>query len=283
MDILVTGGSGLVGGSVVEELLQAGHGVTVLDRVPPQQRVPFIRADILRLGDLTWAFEGQQAIIHLAAIPNPLNDPPQRIMETNVMGTFNVLEAAARTGVPKVVIASTDSALGFVFATHGFSPEYLPIDERHPLKPQDPYGLSKAIDEEMCRSYTDRYGMTTVCVRICFIWDTRRVMDHRGWVEDVEARRQGIWVYTDERDAAQAFRLAAEAQGMEHEAFFVPADDGMTLVPTVELIERYFASVPVDWAVVAGDYWSLISNRKAKEVLGYQPQHSWRQCYDEEA
>jgi hypothetical protein len=70
---------------------------------------------------------------------------------------------------------------------------------------------------------------------------------------------------------------------MEHEAFFVPADDGMTLVPTVELIERYFASVPVDWAVVAGDYWSLISNRKAKEVLGYQPQHSWRQCYDEEA
>jgi nucleoside-diphosphate-sugar epimerase len=283
MDILVTGGSGLVGGFVVEELLQAGHRVTVLDRVPPQQRVPFIRADILRLGDLTWAFEGQQAIIHLAAIPNPLNDPPQRIMETNVMGTFNVLEAAAQIGVPKVVIASTDSALGFVFATHGFSPEHLPIDEQHPLKPQDPYGLSKAIDEEMCRAYTDRYRMATICVRICFIWDTRTVMDHRGWVEDVEERRQGIWVYTDARDAAQAFRLAAEAQGLEHEAFFVPADDGMTLVPTAELIERYFASVPVDWAAVAGDYWSLISNRKAKELLGYQPQYSWRQCYDQEA
>jgi len=280
MKILVTGGSGLVGGFVVEELLRAGHEVAVLDRVPPPQHVPFIRADILHLGDLTWALEGWEAIIHLAAIPHPLNDPPQRVMETNVMGTFNVLEAAARVKVPKVVIASTDSALGFVFATHEFPPEYLPIDEGHPLKPQDPYGLSKALDEEICRAYTRRYGMSTICVRICFIWDTRTVMEHREWVEDVEARRKGLWVYTDGRDAAQAFRLAAEARGLGHEAFFVPADDGMTLVPTAELIERYFPDVPVDWDVVEGDYWSLISNRKAKELLGYQPRYSWRQHYE---
>lgn len=246
MNILVTGGSGLVGGFVVDELLQAGHRVTVLDRVPPQQHTRFIRADILRLGDLTWAFEQQEAIIHLAAIPHPLNDPPQRVMETNVMGTFNVLEAAARARVPKVVIASTDSTLGFVFATHEFLPEYLPIDEKHPLKPQDPYGLSKVLDEEICQAYTRGYRMSTICVRICFIWDTRRVMEHREWVEDAEARRKGLWVCTDGRDAAQAFRLALEAQALEHEAFFAPADDGMTLVPTVELIERYFASVPVD-------------------------------------
>jgi len=281
MDILVTGGSGLVGGFVVDELLHAGHRVVVLDRVRPRQRVGFIRADILCLGDLTWAFEGQEAVIHLAAIPHPLNDPPQRVVETNVMGTFNVLEAAARTRVPKVVIASTDSTLGFVFATHEFLPEYLPIDEKHPLKPQDPYGLSKAIDEELCRAYTRRYGMSTICVRICFIWDTRTVMEHREWVEDVEARRKGLWVYTDGRDAAQAFRLAAEAQGLEHEAFFVPADDGMTLIPTPELVERYFAPVPVEWDAVKGDYWALITNRKAGELLGYRPQHSWRQNYEE--
>jgi len=281
MHILVTGGSGLVGGFVVDELLQGGHKVTVLDRVRPQQRVPFIRADILRLGDLTWAFEGYEAIIHLAAIPHPLNEPPQRVVETNVMGTFNVLEAAARAKVPKVVIASTDSTLGFVFATHEFLPEYLPIDERHPLKPQDPYGLSKVIDEELCRAYTRRYGMSTICVRICFIWDTRTVMEHRDWVEDVEVRRKGLCVYTDGRDAAQAFRLAAEVQGLEHEAFFVPADDGMTLIPTAQLIQRYFTHVPVDWDVVEGDYWSLISNHKAKELLGYRPCHSWRQYYEE--
>jgi len=270
-----------VGRFVVEELLQAGHMVAVLDRVPPRRHVRFIRADVLRLGDLTWAFEGQEAIIHLAAIPDPLHDPPQRVMETNVMGTFNVLEAAARARVPKVVIASTDSALGFVFATHEFPPVYLPIDEDHPLKPQDPYGLSKAIDEQMCQAYTRRYGMMTIGVRICFIWDTRTAMEHREWVEDVEARRQGIWVYTDGRDAAQAFRLAAEARDLQHAAFFVPADDGMTLIPTAELVERYFASVPVDWDAVEGDYWSLISNRRAKELLGYQPQYSWRQYYRE--
>ena len=123
--------------------------------------------------------------------------------------------------------------------------------------------------------------MSTVCVRICFIWDTRRVMEHREWVEDVEARRKGLWVYTDGRDAAQAFRLAVGAQGLEHEAFFVPADDGTTVVPTAELIERYFAYVRVDWDAVEGDYWALISNRRAKELLGYRPQFSWRQYYEE--
>lgn len=279
MDILVTGGSGLVGGFVLEELLQCGHTVTALDRVPPRRSVRFVRADILRPGDLAWALEGQEAIIHLAAIPHPLHDPPHRVMETNVMGTFNVLEAAARAKVPKVVLASTDSTLGFVSATHEFSPQYLPIDERHPLKPQDPYGLSKAVDEELCRAYTRRYGMTTICVRICFIWDTREVMEHRQWVENVETRSRGLWVYTDGRDAAQAFRLAAEAQGLEHEVVFAPADDGMSVIPTSELIERYFAAVPVDWAAVEGDYWSLICNRKAKELLGYRPQYSWRQYY----
>lgn len=106
-------------------------------------------------------------------------------------------------------------------------------------------------------------------------------MEHREWAEDVGVRRKGLWVYTDGRDAAQAFRLAVEAQGLEHEPFFVPADDGMTLVPAAELIERYFTHVPVDRDAVEGDYWSLISNRKAKELLGYRPTHSWRQYYED--
>lgn len=283
MNILVTGGSGLVGGFVVDELLQAYHQVTVLDRVPPSHEVRFFNADIVRVGDLIWAFEDQDAIIHLAALPHALNDPPQRVMEINVMGTFNVLEAAARTKVSRVVIASSDSTLGLAVPTSGLLPEYLPIDEKHPLKPQDPYALSKVIDEEICRTYSRRYRMSTICLRTCHVWDTRTVMERREWVEDVEVRRIGLWAYTDGRDVAQAFRLAAEAEDIEHEVFFICADDGTTLVPTAELIERYFPDVPVNWDAVEGDgdYWALISNRKAKKLLGYHPQYSWRQHYDD--
>jgi nucleoside-diphosphate-sugar epimerase len=262
--------------------LETGHQVTVLDRVQPEQRVRFIRCDILELGDLVYALGGQDAVIHLAAIPHPLFDPPQRVMEVNVMGTFNVLEAAARVGVPQVVMASTDSTLGFVFATHDFDPEYLPIDEEHPLKPQDPYGLSKALGEGMCKSYTRRYGMSTICVRICFICDTRAINEHREWMvneEDIRRGNRGLWVYTDGRDAAQAFRLAAEAKGFEHEAFFVPEDDGRNTVPTAELVERYYPEVPVNRGIVEGNYWSMITNAKAKKMLGYTPQYSWRNYY----
>ena len=279
MKILVTGGSGKVGRFVVNELLERGHQVTVLDQAPPEQRVRFVRCDILELGDLVYALDGQDAVIHLAAIPHPLHDPPQRVMDINVMGTFNVLEAAARAGVPKVATTSTDSTLGFSFPTHDFDPEYLPIDEAHPLKPQDAYGLSKVIDEEICKSYTRRYGMSTICVRICFICDTRAINAHQGWIvdeEDIRRGPRGVWVYTDGRDAAQAFRLAAEAQGFEHEAFFVPANDGRNRAPTAELMERYYPQVPINWEAVEGDHWSMITNAKARKLLGYNPQHSWR-------
>lgn len=274
MKILVTGGSGLVGRFVVSGLVEHGHQVTVLDMTRPELPVHFIRCNILELGDLVYALEGHDAVVHLAAIPHPMTDPPQKVMQVNVMGTFNVLEAAARAGVPKVVLASTDSTLGFVFATHDFPPDYLPIDEAHPLRPQDSYGLSKALDEQIAASYTRRHGISTICVRICFICDTRLVNEHPEWV-GAEADLRGLWVYTDGRDAAQAFRLAAEVDGLGHETCFVSADDGRNTIPTMDLIAEHFQSVACDANLLTGEYASLISNAKAKRILGYQPQHSW--------
>ena len=275
MKIVLTGASGRVGRYVLAELA-ATHDVVAFDARPPvDSAVRFVQGDITRMADCRQALDGAEVVVHLAAIPNPLNNPPEQVMQINAMGTFNVIEAAVQAGVKRVVMASTDSALGFVFRRRDFLPEYLPIDEAHPLRPQDAYGLSKLIDEEICKSYSRAYGLETVCVRICRVIFPEEVELNQKLAADPTILAKGLWVYVDVRDAARAFRLAAEAPGLQHEAIFAAAPDCFARAETAQLLERFYPAL-LPWADHLSGHHSLITGAKAQRLLGFEPRHTWR-------
>jgi len=279
MKVIVTGGSGNIGRFVVEELGR-DHDVTVLDRKPPPDSgIDFREADIRDPAAVREAFQRMDAVVHLAAIPAYSPDiPPAEYMHVNVTGTFNVLEAAAANHVKTVVLASSDSTLGFVFATHLFPPDYFPLDEEHPLRPQDPYGLSKLLAEEIARWATRRYGLQTICLRFCWVWfpDTyarRKEIAKRNFPGNLKTH----FGYVDVRDVAQACRLAVEAQGLGSDTFFITAADTYADEPTLELVRKHYPTVrQVGYLCLADPYASLFDIRKARKRLGYTPQHSWR-------
>lgn len=277
MKIVVTGGAGRLGRYLLPELARHGHEVTACDLTPPERQYQFQRADMLQVGDLDWAFAGAEVVVHLAAIPNPHHDPPDRVFAVNMHGTYNVLEAATRTGVRRVVIASSDSAIGFGFRQREFGPDYLPIDEDHPRYPQDPYSLSKAFAEDLAVAFTRRSGLQTICLRPCWIWFPGQDEGYRAALDDPRLHWKGLWVYVDARDAARAFRLAAEAPNLpDHAVCYVSAPDLAAREETLALIDRFYPGVPrIDRARLAG-HRSVIDGSRAERLLGFRPEHSWR-------
>jgi UDP-glucose 4-epimerase len=282
MKVLVTGGSGRIGKFVVMELQKYQHEVRIFDTKEPESiNSDFFNGSITEPTDIERAMNGIDAVIHLAAIPSMMsNIPSVDYMNINVAGTFNVLEAAAKSQVSKVAIASSDSALGFVFSTNKFSPEYFPINEKHPLQPQDPYGLSKLIGEELCKSATRRYGISTICLRFCWVWfpDTYQ---HRSHIvnNEVELNIKRMWGYADVHDIAQACRLSVEAENISHEAFFISARNTFTEEPSLELMRRYYPEVEsISNEYLIDKHKSLFDISKAEKLLGYTPKYDWHEA-----
>ena len=275
MRIVITGGSGNVGRYVVDELRKFHHKVTVFDvKESKDKDVTFVKGDMLKIDDCRRAFEGAEAIVHLAAIPHPLNDPPEKVFNINVAGTFNIHQAAADLGIGKVVQASSDSSYDFNFRKEAdvLLPEYLPIDEDHPQKLQDPYGLSKKVGEEIARSFVSRYGMTTVALRICWVVfpEPESVLEFKK-----KLKKGGGYWYNDVRDVAYAFRLAIEAKGLKnYEVFCISAQDTATELDSIELTRREWGShIPFTREIKGRE--SLYDWTKARVLLGYQPRYTW--------
>ena len=165
MNILVTGGSGTLGGYVLRELLRAGHSVSNYSRTAPLvEGVKFIQGDITHLDQLREACPGHDAIIHLAAVPGPGRATPEQSMYVNVIGTVHVFEVAIQAGVDRVVFASSGAATGFSFQKHEIVPRYFPIDEEHPCEPQDEYGLAKLLGETVVA----QFGSSSYAIFFCF-------------------------------------------------------------------------------------------------------------------
>ena len=275
MRVVITGGSGRVGSYVVPELLAAGHEVTVFDLRPPKSdRVAHIDGSVLDLAACREAFEGAEAVVHLAAIPHPMSDPPERVFEVNTMGTWHVHQAAAEAGARRVIHASSDSTYGYVFRKHEIPVDYLPIDEDYPQRPQDPYGLSKVAGEHIARAFSDGQGLETVALRICWVWTPDQPEAYRKVTQDPDAWWRNLWVYNDARDAAQAFRLAIETPGLLCERFCIAAADNGTEADTLELFARHYGDVALRKPIEGRQ--SPIDTSRAAERLGYRPRHSWR-------
>lgn len=279
--VLVTGGSGNVGGFVCRDLVRHGYQVTIFDRRPPARKgsMGFAEGSILSLADLRPAMDGVDAVVHLAAIPHPANDPPDVVFEVNTMGTHRVLDAAAQSGVGRVVAASSDSTYGFVFGTGAERPQYLPVDEEHPVCPADPYGLSKLLDEQICAQHSRRYGMTTVALRYCWVWFPPDYPDPAALAANAENCRRTLAGYVDARDVAQAVRLALQAPLSGHETFLISARDTYLPIPTREFIAQTFPELRElrePGRFVGDGFESLLSTAKAERMLGFRARHTWR-------
>jgi nucleoside-diphosphate-sugar epimerase len=173
MKILVTGGIGNVGRTLVARLVQHGHQVKVVDRHTPVEiaGADYAQCDITDFAALRTQMRGQEGIIHLAGIPNPNGAPGPEIFRINCAGTYNVFEAAAQEGIKRVACASSINAFGFNFGIKSFPIRYLPIDEAHPGFTTDPYSFSKQAVEEIAAYYWRREGISSACLRLPWVFE----------------------------------------------------------------------------------------------------------------
>ena len=226
MKVLLTGGSGLVGKRLAPMLAER-HEVTHFEQRDPADGLPWIEGSLLDPEAVREASEGMEAIVHVAAIhgANWRDLGDHAMFETNLMGTQNVVDAAVRAGVRRVVFTSSISATG-----HGQGPPapWLPIDEEIPRGPADLYGQSKALGEMICRFATERYGLSTIILRPGFICD-----------ESVEfpATFRLLSFMVEVRDVASAHLAALECDAVHHSAFVITADSPLAEVEPL----RFFA------------------------------------------
>ena len=272
--VLVTGASGRVGRHVVDALV-ADHEVTVLDLAPPVQDVRFIEGDVLDLAKVRASMAGQDAVIHLAAIDLGVPAEPEAYFGTNVMGTWNTVQAAREAGIRKVVLASSISAVGVGEMRPDFPPEYLPVDEAHPMKPAHAYGVSKLVVEDLARGFVQQGGMSITCLRpVAVVVDSnlQRTVDRAA-----DPGHPWLGSYVTGEDTGRAFAAALDYDA-PFDAMLIAAADSASAVPTLErLAGVYGAAAPVrdpDW-FERDPRASPINATRAKQRLGWRPTSTW--------
>lgn len=274
--IAITGGSGLIGSHVVRRL-DGKTALTNIDLKPPHAsdagRARYIEGSITDYTAMVDAFRGQDAVVHLAAIPNPRDRPPAETFNNNVQGAWTVLAAAEEAGVKRVVVASSDSVFGLSYNPPDFPPRFLPVDETHPTRPTEFYSLSKKVTETICESYAARKKMDVLAIRPV------HVVFPRGYPE-IETRGADVqnyhyWSWVAPEDVAQAFDLALHAKDYAgFDVFLIAAAEGMNTRPTLEMARERWGTLP---EVRRPELYQRLPNAsisditKARERLGYAP------------
>jgi nucleoside-diphosphate-sugar epimerase len=275
--VVVTGGSGMLGRWIVKHFVEHGYEVLNVDtRQPEEHLCPTLIVDLEDLGQTYGALAGADAVVHMAAIPSAGRVPPETTFRINVMSTYNVLEAAAGLGIKKAVIASSESSYGIVFAVNPIGPQYVPMDEAHPQLPQDSYGLSKIVNELTADMFYRRSGLQVVSLRLGNVIPPEWYERFPSWVNNPEERERILWSYIDTRDAAEACRLAIEAEGLGSVAINLGSDETSMAVPSRELMAARYPEVTDFRAPLEGNE-ALFHSEKAMKLLGWKPKYKWRE------
>jgi nucleoside-diphosphate-sugar epimerase len=279
--VVVTGGSGKLGRAVLKELVAHGYQVLNIDQAPAREAIcPTVKIDLTDFGEVMEAIGGGiderhgpfDAVVHLAAIPAPGLTANARTFKNNVPSSYNVFEAARQAGIKTVVFASSETVLGLPFET---PPPYVPVDEEYFPRPETAYALGKLLDETMAAQFC-RWDpeLKMAGLRFSNVMDPEDYAKFPGFDADPRSRKWNLWGYIDARDGAQAVRRAIEADFKGFEAFIIANADTVMSRPNAELLAEVFPGVPQKRPF--GPNETLLSIEKAKRVLGYAPEHSWR-------
>ncbi|WP_440708970.1 NAD-dependent epimerase/dehydratase family protein [Herbiconiux sp. YIM B11900] len=286
MKVVVTGSRGKVGRAAVVALVEAGHEVLGVDLVRPVfdagEIVPgrYQMADLTDAGSAYAVVAGADAVVHVAAIPQPTGNPPHVVMQTNLMSTFNLIEAAVRFGVKRFVNISSESIVGNFFPERPFLPDYVPMDENHRLLPQDPYALSKAFGEQLMDAAVRRSDIRAISLRPSTVHNEDNYESNLGkQVRDPAVLTENFWSYIDVYDLADAIVLATESDLPGHEVFYIASPDNAGGHDFAEILHRYYGD-RVELRDLDRTDASGISIAKARALLGFTPTRSWRDYLD---
>jgi nucleoside-diphosphate-sugar epimerase len=288
--ILFTGGTGKAGKHVVPYLLDRGHRVVNVDLKPlDHPGVDNLTADITQSGEMFNVMTSYanfdelepgngvpsfDAVVHFAAIPRILIHPDNKTFAVNAVGTYNVIEAAVKLGIRKIIIASSETTYGVCFADGVADPKVLPVEEDYDVDPMDSYGLSKVVNEQTARAFQRRSGFDIYALRIGNVIEPHEYDRFPDFFRNPAQRRRNIFCYIDARDLGQIVDLCLEKDGLGYQVFNAGNDTNSVDIPNTEILKRFFPNVPLGRKL--GEHEALFSNRKIREVLGFREEHDWR-------
>ena len=291
--IFVTGGSGKAGKHLIPYLLEKGYSVVNADLVPlMMDGVDNINLDITDSGLVFNALSSYanipelksgeglksfKAVVHLAAIPRILVKPDNETFRINTLGTYNVIEAATKLGIKKIIFASSETTYGFCFAQGNPMPKWLPIEEDYETSPTDSYGLSKVLNEQTGKTFQKRTGIDIYALRIGNIIEPDEYHRFAEFCKNPSIRLRNLFNYIDARDLAQAIELCIKKDGLGYEVFNVTHNFNSVSLSTEEIIKQFFPNVKMRRKM--DKYESILSSKKIRDILGFKPTHDWKNYF----
>ena len=288
--IVFTGGTGKAGKHAVPHLAAKGYSILNVDLKPLDfPGVNTLIADMTDSGQVFnaltthFGFDGfddgappraPDAVVHFAAIPRVLIEPDNATFSANVVSTYNVIEAAAKLGVRKIIIASSETTYGVCFAEGDKDFHSFPLDEDYDVDPMDSYGLSKVVNEKTARAFAMRYGIDIYALRIGNVIEPHEYDRFPAFLADPMSRKRNAWSYIDARDLGEIVHCGLQKDGLGFQVFNAVNDTITLNIPTREFLARHCAGVPITREL--GEFEAPISNRKTREVLGFREAHDWR-------
>lgn len=288
--IVFTGGTGKAGRHVVPYLLDCGHEVLNVDLVPLEHPgVNTLCADLTDSGSafnalsMHFGFEGFEtgqgpapvdAVVHFAAVPRVLLRPDHETFAANTVSTYNVIEAAAKLGIRKIIIASSETTYSVCFAEGDKDYKSFPLEEDYDVDPMDSYGLSKVVNEKTARAFAMRYGIDIYALRIGNVIEPHEYGMFPGFLANPPSRKRNAWSYIDARDLGQIVDLCIAKDGLGFQVFNAVNDTITANEPTAEFLAKWVPNTPITRPLEG--FEAPLSNRKAREVLGFREEHDWR-------
>ena len=271
-------------------LLGKGHKVLNVDRaVLDVPGVHTLLTDVTDAGEVFnalschFGYDGYEqeggpkpvdAVVHFAAVPRILMHPDNKTFAGNTVSTYNVIESAAKLGIKKVIIASSETTYGVCFAEGDKDYKEFPLTEDYDVDPMDSYGLSKVVNEKTARAFAMRFGIDVYALRIGNVISPEDYANFPGYLADPPCRKRNAWSYIDARDLGQIVDLCVAKDGLGFQVFNAVNDTITATVPTREFLAKYAPNTPITGEIDGFD--APLSNRKIRELLGFKEEHDWR-------